>query len=131
MTVPSTSASSASSARFRSRRCRSTSRSTTALRGRPAARLPIAATNYDYVNGTVDDSIFNDKEYIAVDNTPTSPHYGRLYVTYTKFHLLPDGSSDYCPIQLAYTDSVPTFNPTLTVFQHTAVVPTPRRRRRR
>jgi hypothetical protein len=88
--------------------------------GRQAAR---AATNFDYANGTVDDSIFNDKEYIAVDNTPTSPHYGRLYVSYTKFHIQPDGSSDYCPIQLSYTDNVPTFNPLLTVFQHTAVVP--------
>jgi hypothetical protein len=88
--------------------------------GRAAAR---AATNFDYATGTVDESIFNDKEYIAVDNTPTSPHYGRLYVTYTKFHLQPDGTSDYCPIQLAYTDSVPTSNPSLTVFHHTAVVP--------
>jgi hypothetical protein len=49
--------------------------------GRQAAR---AASNFDYTTGTVDDTIFNDKEYIAVDNTPTSPHYGRLYVTYTK-----------------------------------------------
>jgi hypothetical protein len=35
----------------------------------------------------------------------------------------PSGFSDYCPIQLAYTDSVPAFNPALTTFQHTAVVP--------
>jgi hypothetical protein len=76
--------------------------------GRQAAR---AASNFDYATGTVDDSIFNDKEYIAVDNTPTSPHYGRLYVTYTKFHLLADGSSDYCPIQLSYTDTIPTTDP--------------------
>ena len=88
--------------------------------GRFAAR---AASNFDYANGTVDASLFYDKEYIDVDNTPTSPHYGRIYVTYTKFHLLADGSSDTCPIQLAYTDDVPTFNPSLTVFQHTAVVP--------
>ncbi|HEX8135532.1 MAG TPA: hypothetical protein VF880_19140 [Actinomycetes bacterium] len=88
--------------------------------GRQAAR---AASNFDYATGTVDESIFNDKEYIAVDNTPTSPHYGRLYVTYTKFHLTPDGSSDYCPIQLSYTDSVPTADPSQTVFNHTPVVP--------
>jgi hypothetical protein len=88
--------------------------------GRFAAR---AASNFDYTNGTVDASLFYDKEYIDVDNTPTSPHYGRIYVTYTKFHLLADGSSDTCPIQLAYTDDVPTFNPSLTVFQHTPVVP--------
>jgi hypothetical protein len=88
--------------------------------GRQAAR---AATNFDYATGTVDDTIFNDKEYITVDNNPGSPHYGRLYVSYTKFHLLPDGSSDYCPIQLSYADNVPTTNPALTVFQHTPVVP--------
>jgi len=88
--------------------------------GRQAAR---AASNFDYTTGTVDESIFNDKEYIAVDNTPTSPHYGRLYVTYTKFHIAADGSSDYCPIQLSYTDTIPTANPSLTVFNHTPVVP--------
>jgi hypothetical protein len=88
--------------------------------GRQAAR---AASNYDYSTGTVDESVFNDKEYIAVDNTPTSPHYGRLYVTYTKFHTRPDGFVDYCPLQLAYTDSVPTSNPALTVFQHTPINP--------
>jgi hypothetical protein len=88
--------------------------------GRQAAR---AASNFDYSTGTVDDSIFNDKELIAVDNTPSSPHYGRVYVTYTKFHLLPDGSSDYCPIQLSYTDAVPTENPVLTTWSHTAVQP--------
>ena len=79
--------------------------------GRQAAR---AASNFDYSTGTVDESIFNDKEYITVDNNPTSPHYGRLYVTYTKFHIQPNGFSDYCPIQLAYTDSIPTQNPALT-----------------
>jgi hypothetical protein len=33
------------------------------------------------------------------------------------------GFSDYCPIQLAYTDTVPAFDPSLTVFKHTSVVP--------
>jgi hypothetical protein len=88
--------------------------------GRQAAR---AATNFDYTTGTVDDSIFNDKELIAVDNTPTSPHYGRIYVSYTKFHLQPDGFSDYCPIQLSYTDVIPTSNPVLSTWSHTAVQP--------
>lgn len=89
----------------------------------PGRESALAATNYDYPAGTVDSSIFNDKEYIAVDNTPTSPHYGRLYVTYTKFHMLASGFSDYCPIELSYTDTVPTANPSLTVFGHTAVQP--------
>jgi hypothetical protein len=38
--------------------------------GRQAAR---AATNFDYGTGTVDASVFNDKEYIAVDNHPVEP----------------------------------------------------------
>ena len=88
--------------------------------GRQAAR---AASNFDYSTGTVDDSIFNDKELIAVDNNPGSPHYGRIYVTYTKFHLQPNGFSDYCPLQLSYTDSIPTQNPNLSTWSHTAIQP--------
>jgi hypothetical protein len=88
--------------------------------GRQAAR---AASTFNYATGTEDVTNFNDKEYIAVDNTPTSPHYGRLYVTWTKFHVLPTGFSDYCPIQLAYTDNVPAFNPFLTRFVHRPVTP--------
>ncbi len=88
--------------------------------GRQAAR---AASNYDYSTGKVNKHIFNDKDYITIDNNPNSAHFGRLYVTYTKFHILSNGFSDYCPIQLSYTDSVPFFDPSLTVFQHTAIQP--------
>ena len=59
----------------------------------------------------------------SVDNSPASPHYGRLYVGYTKFHMLPSGFSDYCPLQLSYTDTVNMNNPSLTAFQHTAIQP--------
>jgi hypothetical protein len=89
----------------------------------PGSAAAVAATNFDYATGKVDTSIFNDKDYIAVDNTPTSPNYGRLYVGYTKFHLLPSGFSDYCPLQLAYTDKVDQSDPSLTTFQHTAIQP--------
>jgi hypothetical protein len=54
---------------------------------------------------TVDDSVFYDKDMLAVDNNPASRFYGRLYDTYVKFHLLANGRSDYCPLQLASTDS--------------------------
>jgi len=87
----------------------------------PGRQAAVAATNY--VNGQVDESIFNDKELIAVDNNSSSPHYGRIYVTYTKFHIQPDGFSDYCPLQLSYTDSIPTQNPALTSWAHTAIQP--------
>ena len=89
----------------------------------PGRLAAVAASNFDPAAGTVDDSFFNDKELIAVDNTPTSPHYGRLYVTYTRFHIKPNGSSDSCPIQLSYTDNVPSQNPQQTVWKHTSVVP--------
>jgi hypothetical protein len=89
----------------------------------PGLEAARAATNFNYTTGTVDTSTFNDKDYIAVDNTPTSPHYGRLYVGYTKFHMLASGFSDYCPLQLSYTDSVNMANPSLTTFQHTAIQP--------
>jgi len=93
--------------------------------GRQASR---AATNFTYPTklgdvGSVDDSIFLDKELITVDNNPSSPHYGRIYVTYTKFHLLPNGFSDYCPIQLSYTDAIPTTNPLKAIWSHTAIQP--------
>jgi hypothetical protein len=89
----------------------------------PGRQAAIVATNFSPALGGPDPSVFHDRESITVDNTPTSPHYGRLYVTWTKFHMQPDGFSDYCPTQLAYTDIVPAFNPRLTTFQHTAVVP--------
>ena len=110
-TARSTSRSCASSARCPSPRCRSTSPSTTARPGRRAARPRARRPTSTTPRGTVDESVFNDKELIAVDNNPSSPHYGRIYVTYTKFHLQPNGFSDYCPIQLSYTDSIPTAEP--------------------
>ena len=89
----------------------------------PGRQSAVAATNYDSATDTVDGTIFNDKPYITVDNNKHSPYYGRLYVTYTRFHLLADGSSDSCPIELSYTDDVPSQNPQLTTFTHTSVVP--------
>ena len=52
-----------------------------------------------------DCSIFNDKEWIAVDNTPTSPFYGRIYVTWSQFHFDPLATVYMSsPIVLAYSD---------------------------
>src|SRR4051794_19454686 len=69
-------------------------------------------------------SVLYDKEYIAVDNTPSSPRYGRLYVTYTKFHMQPDGFTAYCPIELSYTDRIDLTNPALATFTQAKVQPT-------
>jgi hypothetical protein len=89
----------------------------------PGRFAALADTNFNYATRTVDDSIFHDNDQVAVDNNPSSPHYGRIYVTHVKFHILPTGFSDYCPVQLAYTDNVPTANPRSAVWQHTKVVP--------
>jgi hypothetical protein len=75
-------------------------------------------------DGSIDGSVFYDKELMAVDNNPASAHYGRIYVTFIKFHLVPpSGRSDYCPVQLAFTDSIPTADPRTATWSHTAVVP--------
>lgn len=71
----------------------------------------------------VDTSVFYDKELLAVDNRPASPYYGRLYMTYIKFHMLPDGFSDTCPLQVAWTNEVPTDDPSMSVWTNVAVVP--------
>ena len=89
----------------------------------PGRFAAIAATNYNSSSNTVNESVFNDKEYIAVDNTPTSPHYGRLYVSYTRFHLDSTGASDTCPIKLAYSDAIPSSDPSLATWHHSDVMP--------
>jgi len=76
-------------------------------------------------DGSIDASVFYDKELMAIDNTPSSAHFGRIYVTYTKFHMT-GGSyarSDYCPVQAAYTDAIPTADPGASSWGHTAIVP--------
>jgi hypothetical protein len=89
----------------------------------PGRRSAVAASNFDSTAGTVDLNSFNDKELITIDNNASSPFYGRLYVTYSRFHILDDGSSDTCPIKISYTDSVPAQDPSLAVWQHGSVVP--------
>jgi hypothetical protein len=73
-------------------------------------------------DGSIDGTVFYDKELLAVDNNPASPRYGRLYLTFIKFHMtLPSGRSDFCPVQLATTD--PSGAPDTWTWSHTAVVP--------
>ncbi len=89
----------------------------------PGGAAALVASNFDYTAGTVDSSIFHDNDQVTIDNNPKSPHYGRIYVTHVKFHIMPNAFSDYCPVQVDYTDNVPTIGPYLAVFQHTNVVP--------
>src|SRR5437867_240408 len=61
-------------------------------------------TYWDGGTSGLDCSIFNDKEWIAVDNTPTSPFYGRIYVTWSQFHFDFSGAVYISsPIVLAYS----------------------------
>src|SRR5437588_8622933 len=74
-------------------------------------------------DGSVNKRIFFDKELLAVDNFPASPHYGRLYATYVLFHMRPSGFSDSCPAQVAYTDHISTANPNAATWHHVGVNP--------
>ncbi len=89
----------------------------------PSRLASVPATNFDASSGTTDASVFLDNNQIVVDNNPASPHYGRIYVTYVKFHMQPSGFSDFCPVELSYTDAIPTVNPQSTLWHHTPVVP--------
>jgi hypothetical protein len=81
----------------------------------------VAITNI-LADGSIDGSVFYDKELLAIDNNPASPFFGRLYVTFIKFHMTgPSGRSDYCPVQLAYTD--PSGAPDTWDWSNLALVP--------
>ena len=62
---------------------------------------------------SIDPSVSPDWPAVAVDNTPGSPHYGRIYAGYVRFHAVaPDFTTlDSCPAHVAYTDQVPTVVP--------------------
>jgi len=78
----------------------------------PGRQSALVVSNFNYTTGALDGSIFHDNNQVTVDNNLHSRHYGRIYVTHVKFHIQPNGFSDYCPVQVDYTDDVPTFNPT-------------------
>ncbi len=45
-----------------------------------------------------DSNVFHDKEFVAIDTRPSSPYFGRIYVSWTRFD--PSGS----PIVLSHSD---------------------------
>jgi hypothetical protein len=47
--------------------------------------------------------LFNDKEWIVTDNNPSSPFYGRTYLTWTKF-ISADGQYQSSPIFESHSD---------------------------
>jgi BNR/Asp-box repeat len=54
--------------------------------------------------GPANRALFYDKEWMTVDNYPTSPFYGRAYVTSTRFTNGLHGSFARAPIVLSYSD---------------------------
>lgn len=54
--------------------------------------------------GPAKNATFIDKEWLTVDNVADSPHYGRAYLTATRFVNGPQGSYARSPIVLTYSD---------------------------
>lgn len=54
-------------------------------------------------NGSSYLQVLNDKPWLAADNDPASPFYGRLYLTWTRIHFAKDGSYS-SPINFSYSD---------------------------
>ena len=54
--------------------------------------------------GPANNATFFDKEWLTVDNNPSSRHYGRAYLTATRFLNGPHGSYAESPIWLSYSD---------------------------
>lgn len=53
---------------------------------------------------TTSRAVLNDKPFITVDNNPSSPFYGRLYVTWSRFLFDQSGSYLESPIYLSHSD---------------------------
>ena len=54
--------------------------------------------------GPANRAVFYDKEWIAVDNNPDSPFYGRIYVTTSRFLNALQGAYAESPIWLSWSD---------------------------
>jgi hypothetical protein len=54
--------------------------------------------------GPANSATFFDKEYLTVDNNPGSPHYGRAYLTATRFLNGLHGAFTESPIWMSYSD---------------------------
>ena len=54
--------------------------------------------------GPANNAVFYDKEWVAVDNHPASPFYGRAYLTTSRFLNGPHGSYAESPIWMSYSD---------------------------
>ena len=55
--------------------------------------------------GPANGAVFWDKEWLTVDNNPSSPYYGRAYVTATRFLNGLQGSYAESPIYISHSDN--------------------------
>jgi hypothetical protein len=76
----------------------------------PAATAPRAQITWSdqvVANGSASDNgaqqLFLDKEWIAVDNHPSSPHYGNIYITYQQFRI-EKGAFDESPVMFVKSE---------------------------
>ncbi len=73
--------------------------------------------------GPSNQGVFYDKEWLTVDNWPSSPFYGRAYLVSTKFENGLFGSYGRAPIVLSWSDDgglTWTAPKEISGFQHTA-----------
>jgi hypothetical protein len=54
--------------------------------------------------GPANKAVFYDKEWLTVDNYPSSPYYGRIYATSSKFVNGPHGAYFRSPIVISHSD---------------------------
>jgi hypothetical protein len=70
-------------------------------------RKESGASDQTIANGNSSDAaaqqIFLDKEWMAVDNNPSSPHYGNIYVTFSSFRI-EKGAYDESPIMFVKSE---------------------------
>lgn len=55
--------------------------------------------------GPANNALFFDKEWLTVDNSPTSPYYGRAYVVAARYLNGLHGAYDESPVYFAYSDN--------------------------
>lgn len=87
----------------------------------PPLYAALAASNLSET-GEPDLGLLHDWPRVAVDNSRSSPHFGRLYLTWTTYHVADSGDVDHCPAQVAWTDEVAPV-PSDTTFTTTSIGP--------
>jgi hypothetical protein len=73
--------------------------------GRHWARPVLVMKGHGTGIGPSTNAVFFDKEWITVDNNEGSPHYGRAYVTSSRFLNGPHGSYAESPIYLSHSNN--------------------------